>query len=95
VQGISAKPNNTGRLWTFSRKTGYRIVKQVMEAAGIKGVPACPKGLRHGFGVACVEANIPLPTIAKWMGHSSIETTAIYLNVIGKEERGLARRTWK
>lgn len=83
------------RLWTFSRKTGYRTVKAVMKKAGVSGIPASPKGLRHGFGVACVEANVPLPTIAKWMGHSTIETTAIYLDVIGKEERGLAGRTWK
>lgn len=95
VRRYSRKIDGDERLWPFSRKTAYRIVKQVMRAAAIEGVPACPKGLRHGFGVACVEANIPLPTIAKWMGHSSIETTAIYLNVIGKEERGLARRTWK
>ena len=83
------------RLWRFSRKTAYRTVKAVMRASDITGIHACPKGLRHGFGIACVEANILLPTIAKWMGHSSIETTSIYLNVIGKEERTLAKRTWK
>lgn len=83
------------RLWEFSRKTAYRTVKAVMQASGMSGVHACPKGLRHGFGIACVEANILLPTIAKWMGHSSIETTSIYLNVMGKEERTLAKRTWK
>jgi len=28
------------------------------------------------------------------MGHSSIITTAIYLNAIGKEERMFAKRLW-
>lgn len=81
-------------LWPFSRKTGYRIIKNVMTDCRITGTHACPKGLRHGFGIACVEQNIPLPTIAKWMGHSSITTTAIYLNAVGKEERKFAERLW-
>jgi integrase len=65
-----------------------------MRQAGISGPHACPKGLRHGFGIACVQKNIPLPTIAKWMGHSTINTTAIYLNAVGDEERQFAKRIW-
>ncbi|SRR5579862_1968814 len=82
------------RLWPFSRKTGYRIVCKAMRAVKIFGVHACPKGLRHGFGMACAEQNIPLPTISKWMGHSSIKTTSIYLNAVGREERRYAKRIW-
>ena len=82
------------RLWPFSRKTGYRIVRNAMHAVKISGVHACPKGLRHGFGMACAEKGIPLPTISKWMGHSSIKTTSIYLNAVGREERRYAKRIW-
>lgn len=82
------------RIWPYSRKTAYRKIKAVMAEARIYGVHASPKGLRHGFGVACVQNNIPLPTITKWMGHSSIKTTAIYLNVVGREEREFAKRIW-
>jgi integrase len=82
------------RLWPYCRKTGYRILKKAMRQAGISGPHACPKGLRHGFGIACVQKNIPLPTIAKWMGHSTINTTAIYLNAVGDEERQFAKRIW-
>lgn len=88
-----ASPSQT-RLWPFSRKTGYRIIKSVMKDARISGLHASPKGLRHGFGIACVQKNIPLPTIAKWMGHSTINTTAIYLNAVGREERLFAKRIW-
>jgi site-specific recombinase XerD len=65
-----------------------------MKKANITGGMACPKGLRHGFGVACVAVKIPLTTIQKWLGHARLETTAIYLDVQGEEERGLARRLW-
>lgn len=65
-----------------------------MRHAGISGAMACPKGLRHGFAVACIAQNIPLPTVQKWLGHARLETTAIYLNATGDEEREFAKRLW-
>src|SRR5438874_13789326 len=39
-------------LWPWSRMTAFRRVQEVIAAAGIPDGPhACPKGLRHGFGV--------------------------------------------
>ncbi len=82
-------------LWKLSRSTAYRMVKAMMIQATISGGMASPKGLRHGFGVACTSKKIPLPTIKKWLGHARLETTAIYLDVIGAEERNLASRLWR
>ena len=83
------------RLWTWSRQTAWRRVKAVMEAAQIEGPHAMPKGLRHGFGVANAEQNVPMPTTQKWLGHAHLETTAIYQEVAGVEEAALARRLWR
>jgi integrase/recombinase XerD len=55
---------------------------------------ACPKGLRHAFAVACLDKAIPLPTLRKWLGHARLETTAIYLEIMGDEERKLAEKLW-
>ena len=82
------------RIWEFTRRTASRHVKSLMTEAGIVGIQACAKGLRHGFAVSAIENNIPLNLIKNWMGHSSIETTAIYLNVSGQEERNFAKRMW-
>jgi integrase len=41
------------RLWCFSRTTAWCRVKAVMVSADIIGVPAMPKGLRHGFPLQC------------------------------------------
>jgi integrase/recombinase XerD len=30
-----------------------------------------------------------------WLGHARLETTAIYLDVSGEEERDLAKRFWQ
>jgi integrase/recombinase XerD len=89
---VSADPSD--RVWPFSRATGYRMVKGYMKQAKIKGSMASPKGLRHGFAVACLGRNVPLPVVKKWLGHAKLETTAIYLQVLGSEERKLAKRVW-
>ena len=89
---IPAQPS--ARVWNFSRPTAYRLIKDCMVRAGIAGGMASPKGLRHGFAVACLAQKIPLPTVQKWLGHARMETTAIYLEVSGDEERELAKRLW-
>lgn len=82
------------RVWAFSRATGYRHVKGLMHRAGISGGMMCPKGLRHGMAVACLAQGIPITIVQKWLGHARLETTAIYLDVSGEEERELASRLW-
>ena len=87
--------SSSDQFWSFSRTTAWRDVKAVVMASGVKGPHACPKGLRHGFGVRAVLAGIPITKIQKWMGHSNIKTTAIYLDVRDAEERELMQRTWE
>ena len=66
-----------------------------MDKAELEGVYAMPKGLRHAFAIACLDKGLPLNMVQKWLGHSSIETTAIYANAVGKEERKLAAKLWQ
>jgi integrase len=82
-------------LWTCSRATGWRHVKAVMAAAGIVGTAAMPKGLRHTFGVSAFQARVPPHLVQRWLGHASLRTTAIYGDVIGREERAFAARMWR
>ena len=65
-----------------------------MNFAGISGPQACPRGLRHSWGVAAVTAGVPLPTIAAVLGHADLSTTAIYATAIGAEHRELVARVW-
>ncbi len=92
---LSEMPGRSAtRLWQMSRPTAYRLVKDCMKQGRIVGAMSSPKGLRHGFAIACIAKHIPLPTIQKWLGHARLETTAIYLGASGDEERALARRLW-
>lgn len=81
------------KVWPFASRTASRLVKTVMNEAEIHGVQASAKGLRHGFAVYGV-TKVPLSLVQKWMGHSSLETTAIYLQVSGMEERSWAEKMW-
>jgi len=84
------------KIWTFSKRTAQRRVNEVMEKADITGVKSTAKGLRHGFAIfALVEKKIPITTVQKWLGHANLETTAIYANALGIEERKLATRLWE
>ena len=84
----------SARLWKWSRTTAWRYVKTVMAMAGVISTAAMPKGLRHGFGVHAIQSNVPAHLVQRWLGHAKIETTAIYLDVTGPEDRALAARMW-
>ncbi|WP_254884153.1 site-specific integrase [Aquimarina sp. TRL1] len=82
-------------LWTWTRQHSYEIIKKVMIDAGIpEGKHRMPKGLRHAFGVNAIVNGVPESRLQKWMGHSDLKTTSIYTNVIGREEREIAKRMW-
>ena len=93
LQGRRGKGQSV-RLWPRGRMTGWRAVHAVMEEAGLSGPQACPKGLRHGFGVQAVSAGIPLNLVQRWLGHAQLSTTAIYANAVGAEEQNIAARMW-
>lgn len=88
------KNSSKDKLWGRTRNTAYRHIVGVMNEAGIEGIQATPKGLRHSFAINCLEKKIPLNLVSKWLGHSSLEVTAIYANALGEEERNIAERMW-
>ncbi len=96
VHGLRADLDQVGdrRLWSWHRTRAWQLVKGVMAVAKVYRLPASPKGLRHGFGVHAVLCGVPLPLVQKWLGHADISTTAIYTNVLGREEREIAARMW-
>jgi len=90
-----AKKYKNELIWGWKRKYGYMVIKEAMYLADLDGVHACPKGLRHAFAIACLEKQIQLNMVQKWLGHSSPTTTAIYANAMGEEERNIAKRLWE
>lgn len=65
-----------------------------MATAGISGIRACARGLRHSYGVHAILSRVPVTSLQTWMGHTCLETTKRYLVIGGPEEDQIAERMW-
>ena len=95
IQFLKDRSLSNGRVWQVHRQTAWRWVKLVMSNAGITGVSANSRGLRHGFAIASIQRRVPLPLVQKWMGHARVTTTQIYTDIVGPQQRTYAKRTWE
>jgi integrase/recombinase XerD len=91
---LATELGDDDRLWPWARQTGWRKIGAIMESAEISGPMAMPKGLRHAYGIRAAGENVPPSLIQRWLGHADPDTTAIYINAVGKEERKFAERVW-
>lgn len=94
LQSIPVLPESPEALWTINRSTAYRWVRSVMEAAGIQGIHASARGLRHAFGLRGSAAGLPQGVLQRLYGHATPATTSTYIEAVGGELRSLASRTW-
>ena len=81
-------------LWGWGRTQGTKHIWVIMAAAGIAGPHATPKGLRHAFGVRMAQRTRNPRLVQKFMGHKHLETTAIYLDLVGDEARAEVLGAW-
>ncbi len=61
-----------------------RIVKKYADEADIKK-NVYPHMLRHSFAVHCLKSGMNLRSVQKMLGHSSLTTTQIYLDLTGED----------
>lgn len=96
LEAAQRDPASSGRrLWPCHRVTGWKIIKHAMMLSQNIGRAACPRGLRHSFGVGTLQSGVPLNQLQRWLGHSRISTTSIYATAAGPEEIALAARFWR
>lgn len=68
----------------LSTRQVQRLVSDYGREAGIVQ-PVHPHMLRHSFAVHCLKAGMNLRTVQKMLGHSSLTTTQVYLDVTGDD----------
>lgn len=83
------------KLWPFGRTKGWRLVRTVMDAAKLTGIKSSARGLRHALGVHAAIKHVPETRLQSWLGHASLETTAIYIAASGPEDHAIAKRMWR
>lgn len=68
-----------GERGPVTRQTVHNDMKKYARLAGIEESKAHAHNLRHLFGLRLAAKGVPIEDIAKFMGHTSIEVTKIYL----------------
>jgi integrase/recombinase XerD len=68
-----------GERGPITRQTAHNLMKKYAALAGIELTKAHVHNLRHRFGLNLAEKRVAIQDIAKYMGHTSIEVTKIYL----------------
>lgn len=76
-----------GRLVNTTRSTAWRWVKQALARAQELG--SIPTGrwvgthtLRHSAARHWLASGVPINHVSRWLGHASIQTTLIYLEIL-------------
>jgi hypothetical protein len=76
-----------GRL---SRKTVWDALQRYARRAGLR--PVHPHMLRHAFGTALADRQVPIERIRELMGHASITTSQVYIAVSTGQKREAVER---
>lgn len=70
-----------------NRTNIWREMKNLCKKAGVSPKKVFPHNLRHLFARTFYQMNKDIAKLADLLGHSSIETTRIYIMATGKEHR--------
>jgi len=79
--------------WFVKKRMAQYVVKEVANKARI-AVPVTAHVLRHTFATSALEKGISLAAVSRILGHDSLETTAIYLNLTAGHIGDEFHRKW-
>jgi integrase len=76
-----------GRLFTASRSTAWRWTKDALaKAVKLNQIPPGRKvathTMRHSAARHWLASGVPINVVSRWLGHASIQTTLVYLNIL-------------
>ena len=88
---LAQYPEMKGKAFSVNRSNFFCIFGKLCRKAGIPASLAHPHVLRHTRALELVRANVPLTIVQQILGHSNLNTTAIYLNFSGQEAKQILK----
>ena len=88
---LAQYPGMKGKAFAVNRSNFFRIFGKLCRKAGIPSSLAHPHVLRHTRALELIRANVPLTIVQQILGHSNLNTTAIYLNFSGQEAKQILK----
>lgn len=92
LQALPGSHRPEDRLFPFTRFQGYHIIRRAANRAGLRSRIVSPHVLRHTHATLAVEAGVPIEEVAEQLGHASLQTTMIYVNLQPGPRSGRAIR---
>ncbi len=80
---------STEKLFTMRPQAVDQYLKDIQRDLGFK---VHAHKFRHTFAVKSIMVGTPLNVLQQWLGHSSIFTTSIYLNITGMDTSDFMKR---
>jgi len=72
-----------------------RQVRNIVYKYDYKSLDVHPHTLRHSFAVHCLKSGMNIRSLQKILGHGNLNTTAIYLDVVGADvQEDFRKVTW-
>jgi len=85
VYVASNKLSPEDKLFPITRYRADQIIRQAAKEAGLPPKLRHCHILRHSFAVHCLRSGVPITTVQRWLGHSSILNTLVYTQITAEE----------
>ena len=87
IRSVTSFSGRNGRLVDVSRVTAHRWLKLALaKSQNLGAIPAGRKvathTLRHSAARHWLASGIPINVVSRWLGHASLQTTLIYLQIL-------------
>lgn len=89
---LAQYPEQRGKIFNLDQGNFRRKFSEISDMAGIEKELAHPHILRHTRAIELLRSGVPVTGVQSLLGHSSLNTTAIYLRLSNHETKQIMKQ---